>query len=201
MSAMQSTLIFIRHAETDLAGTFCGATDPPLNDRGVAQLPALLHALSDLRLDAIYTSDLLRARQTAEAIAKSNVAPVYPRPSLRQIDFGRWETLTWQQIESADPAFATRWIAEFPNITPPGGEPIAHFKHRVLEEISFIRKQTSSHQNQPQTVAVVTHSTVLRVLLEEFGHFAPHHAWERTRAYTCTLRATQHSSTGALTFH
>jgi broad specificity phosphatase PhoE len=192
---MQSTLLFLRHAETDLAGTFCGATDPPLNDRGIAQLPALLRSVADLRLDAIYTSDLLRARQTAESLATPNSTPIHPRPGLRQIDFGDWETLTWQQIEAADPSFAARWVAEFPNLTPPHGEPIALFRHRVVEEICFIRQQT-----QGQTIAIVTHSTVLRVLLEEFGHFAPHHAWERTRDYTCTLRATQQSSTGALTF-
>jgi alpha-ribazole phosphatase len=195
MIPMQSTLLFLRHAETDLAGTFCGATDPPLNARGVDQLPALLSSVADLRFDAIYTSDLLRARQTAEAIAASHSTPVYPRPGLRQINFGDWETLTWQQIESSDPAFAARWVAEFPNLTPPNGEPIALFKHRVVKEITFIRQQTHA-----QTIAIVTHSTVLRVLLEEFGHFAPHHAWERTRDYTCTLRATQRTPTGALTF-
>jgi alpha-ribazole phosphatase/probable phosphoglycerate mutase len=192
---MQSTLLFLRHAETDLAGTFCGATDPPLNARGIAQLPSLLTSVADLRFDAIYTSDLLRTRQTAEALAAPHSTPIHPRPCLRPINFGDWESLTWQQIEASDPAFAARWVAEFPNLTPPHGEPIAHFKHRVIEEITFIRQQTHG-----QTVAIVTHSTVLRVLLEEFGHFAPHHAWERTRDYTCTLRATQHTSTGALTF-
>jgi len=192
---MQSTLLFLRHAETDLAGTFCGASNPPLNPRGEAQLPALLARVADLHFDTIYTSDLLRALQTAEALAAPHATPVLPRPGLRQIDFGRWETLTWQQIEQADPSLAARWVADFPNVTPPGGEPIALFKHRVLEEIAFIRQQAEGH-----TVAVVTHSTVLRVLLEEIGHFAPHHAWERTRDYTCTLHATQHSATGTLTF-
>jgi broad specificity phosphatase PhoE len=192
---MPSTLLFLRHAETDLAGTFCGATDPPLNPRGLAQLSCLLRSVADLRLDAIYTSDLARARQTAEALAVPRATPIHPRPALRQINFGDWETLTWQQIEAANPGFAARWVAEFPNLTPPNGEPIALFRHRVVEEIAFIRQQTHA-----QTVAVVTHSTVLRVLLEEFGHFAPHHAWERTRDYTCSLRATQTTPTGSLTF-
>ncbi len=190
---MQSNLILLRHAETALAGTFCGATDPPLNDQGRAQLPGLIARLAGTPLDAIYTSDLLRARQTAEAIAGS--APIHPRPALRQIDFGRWETLTWQQIEQTDPLYAARWVAEFPNLPPGGGEPIPLFKHRVLEEFAFIRQQLSG-----QTVAIVTHSTVLRVLLEELGHFSAHHAWESTRNYTCLLRCTQASATSPLTF-
>lgn len=195
MNPMQSTLLFLRHAETDLAGTFCGTTDPPLNERGIAQLPALLRAVESLHFDTIYTSNLLRARQTAEALATAHRAPIHPRGGLRQIGFGDWETRTWAQIEAADPTFAKRWVAEFPNLTPPNGEPIAAFKHRVVEEIASIRQQSAA-----RTIAIVTHSTVLRVLLEEFGHFAPHHAWERTREYTCTLRATQRSPTGALTF-
>lgn len=195
MYPMQSTLLFLRHAETDLAGTFCGSSDPPLNQRGAAQLPALLDSVADLHLDIIYTSDLLRARETAEALAARHSTPVHLRPGLRQISFGDWESLTWQQIESSNPNFAARWVAEFPALTPPNGESIALFKHRVREEITFIRQQT-----QAQTIAVVTHSTVLRVLLEEFGHFAPHHAWERTRDYTCTIRAAQQTHTGPLTF-
>ena len=195
MSVMPSTLLFLRHAETDLAGTFCGSTNPPLNQRGLAQLPGLLRALADLRLQAIYTSDLLRARQTAEALAKQFSTPLYARPALRQIGFGAWETLTWPEIEALDSNFAAKWVADFPNLTPPDGESISCFKHRVLEEIKFIRQQS-----EDQAVAIVTHSTVLRVLLEEVGHLAPHHAWERTRDYACIIQASQQTPTGTLTF-
>jgi broad specificity phosphatase PhoE len=192
---MPTNFLFIRHAETDLAGTFCGTTDPPLNERGREQLKRLVARLDGFPLDAIYTSDLQRATATATALAAVRDTSIHLRPGLRQIDFGRWETLTWEQIEQADAAFAARWVAEFPNLPPPGGEPIPHFKNRVLAEIDFIRQQSNGG-----TVAVVTHSTVLRVLLEELGHFAPHHAWEKTRDYTCTIRATQSSATGSLNF-
>ena len=188
---MPSTLLFVRHAETALAGTFCGATDVPLNEKGQAQLAALRARTADTRLDIIYSSDLQRAMQTAAVLG----APVIPRSGLRQIDFGAWETLTWQQIEQADPPFAARWVAEFPNLSPPAGEAIPLFKHRVLEELAFIRQQAEG-----RTVGVVTHSTVLRVLLEELGHYSAHHAWERTRDYTCTLQARQQSATGHLQF-
>ncbi len=200
---MPATLWFIRHAETALAGTFCGSTDPPLCDRGLTQLPALTAHICAEPLTAIYTSDLQRARQTAAALAEPHHTPITPRPGLRQIHFGQWETLTWQQIEAADPAFAARWVAEFPALPPPDGEPIPIFRNRVLEEIASIRQEISVSpcDSGANTFAIVTHSTVLRVLLEELGHFAPHHAWERTRDYTCTLRATQTSAHGSLTFH
>jgi alpha-ribazole phosphatase/probable phosphoglycerate mutase len=188
---MPSTFLFMRHAETELAGTFCGSTDVSLNEKGRLQLPGLLARTADLKVDVIYSSDLKRAMETASAFG----VPVVPRPGLRQIDFGHWETLTWQQIEEANPAFAARWVAEFPNVTPPDGEPIPLFKHRVLEEMAFIRQEAAG-----RTVGVMTHSTVLRVLLEELGHFSAHHAWERTRDYTCSLRARQQSATGYLDF-
>ncbi len=189
---MESTLIFVRHAETDLAGTFCGRSDPPLNDHGRRQLRELVENLGEVHFDAIYTSTLGRAVETARMLDDGRV-PIYQREGLRQIDFGRWETLTWEAIEAADPAFAIRWVAEFPHVTPPEGEPIALFKNRVMEEIGLIRQEAEG-----KTVAVVTHSTVLRVLLEEVAHFSAHHAWERTRAYACVLRCKQKSATGYL---
>jgi alpha-ribazole phosphatase/probable phosphoglycerate mutase len=191
---MASTLILVRHAQTALSGTFCGSTDPPLNERGQAQLPGLSERLSQFSFDRIYCSDLLRAQQTAAAVAAPRAIPIEVRQGLRQIHFGAWETLTWQEIEQADAAFAVRWVAEFPNVTPPGGEPIAQFRLRVLEEFALIRQQACG-----QTVAVITHSTVLRVLLEELGHLSPHHAWELTREYTCTIRTSQNSPNGPLT--
>jgi broad specificity phosphatase PhoE len=188
---MPATFLFVRHAETSLAGTFCGSTDVPLNERGRAQLPGLVNRITDLSLDVVFSSDLLRATETAAALR----ATVVPRPGLRQINFGRWETMTWQQIEASDREFAARWVAEFPRLPPPGGEPIPLFRRRVVEEFAFIRQQAEG-----KTVGVVTHSTVLRVLLEELGHFSAHHAWERTREYTCTVRARQQSAAGYMEF-
>jgi alpha-ribazole phosphatase/probable phosphoglycerate mutase len=190
-----TTLLFLRHAETDLAGTFCGASDPPLNEKGLAQIPRLLKRIESQPLEAVYTSDLERARQTAEPLAEARKIRVFRRSALREIDFGDWEALTWKQIETLDPQYAARWVAEFPALPTPNGETITAFRHRVLNEIAFLR------QAPFERIAIVTHAGVLRVLLEEFGHFAPQHAWERTRDYTCGLHCTQRSPTGTLTIH
>jgi alpha-ribazole phosphatase/probable phosphoglycerate mutase len=189
------TLLFIRHAETDLSGTFCGSSDPPLNDKGRTQIPALAAHIASFNVARIFSSDLLRARQTTDALAASLNAPVITHASLREIDFGEWEGLTWAQIEQRDPIFATRWVAEFPALTAPGGEPIASFRHRVVNEIMWLRSVPE------ETIAIVTHAGVLRVLLEEFGHLAPEHAWERTRSYASVIRCTQRSPQGALEVH
>lgn len=200
MKPVVSSLLFIRHAQTALAGTFCGRTDPRLDATGLAQLPSLLERVraqpSGGALDAIYTSDLQRAQETAGFLASPANMTVISRPALREIDFGDWEALTWNEIEERDRTYANRWITEFPDLPAPNGETISHFKHRVLTEIAFLRIAANGRH-----IAVVTHAGVLRVLLEELGHFSPHHAWERTRDYTGTIRCTQQTSAGALELH
>ena len=196
MNPTPTHLFFIRHAQTDLAGTFCGHSDPPLNAAGEAQLPGLLTRLTPFQISAIYSSDLRRAQQTAACLAQARNLPVYPTPALREISFGDWETLTWDQIEQRDPTYAARWVTEFPALPTPSGEPIHTFRQRILTEIHRLRSQAAT-----ENLAIVTHAGVLRVLLESIAHFAPHHAWERTRDYTCILHCTQTSPDSLLEVH
>ena len=113
------TLLFIRHAETAMAGTFCGSSDPPLNDRGHAQLPSLITRLASYDFQAVHASDLLRARETAHAIAAARSLPCQLSPALREIHFGQWESLDWETIEQRDKPCADRWIREFPETPRP----------------------------------------------------------------------------------
>ena len=165
-----------------------------MNPLGLTQVASLVTLLAAEPIQAVYTSDLLRARQTAELIATAHGVPVYCRPALREIHFGDWETLNWAQIEVKNPSFAAKWVAEFPHLPAPNGESITLFRARILTELHAL----STLIFPDQTAAVITHAGPLRILLEEFGHYAPQHAWERTREYTCTIRAT-HTSTGTFT--
>ena len=186
----QTTFLFIRHAATDLAGTFCGSSNPPLNALGLAQVQTLVAQLAPEPIHIVYTSDLLRAHQTAQPLAAAQNTHIHTRPALRELHFGDWEALTWNQIEAQDPAFAARWVAEFPTLPTPSGEPVPLFRTRILTEFNHLRQAATPGK----TTAIVTHAGPLRVLLEEFGHFAPQHAWERTRDYTCLIRCSQTSS-------
>ena len=186
-------LLLIRHAETALKGTFCGHADPPLSPGGLAQLPGLMERLRPFRIDAVYASDLRRAVQTASALADERSLLVNQLPGLREIHFGEWEELDWAAIEQRNPAFAARWVSEFPALPTPGGEPIQWFRQRVLDAA-----QTLCDAAAQSNLAVVTHAGVLRVLLEELGHLAPHHAWEYTREYTCVLHFVRTGTHGHL---
>jgi broad specificity phosphatase PhoE len=179
-------LLLIRHAHTDMAGRFCGQIDPPLSIEGQAQLAGINQRLDDIRAKApcrlaqIFSSDLLRTRQTAEAIAASTGTSVQLMPALREISFGRWDGLNWQEIEARDPAYADRWAREFPNLPAPDGENFTAFRERITRAVRQIAEQISPLADtrvavgaprppvfgeRGPTCVVVTHAGVIRTLL------------------------------------
>ena len=97
-----SGLLFIRHAETDMAGRFCGHSDPALNECGLQQLDALTKAISMEPIEAIYSSDLQRAVTTAGALTTLFAVTPITTPTVREMNFGEWEGLAWREIEARD---------------------------------------------------------------------------------------------------
>lgn len=173
-----SELIFIRHAETDLAGTFCGHSDPPINARGQVQVNDLIVRLGSEPFDAIYSSDLHRAVDTATALSQAFAVPCTTTTNLREIHFGDWEGLTWAKIEGRDADFARRWVESFPALPAPNGEIFETFERRVLSEIDRI-----FHLATSKRIAVVTHSGVMRIVLCNLLGYAAQDAWELTQSY------------------
>ena len=169
-------LLLIRHAETDLARTFCGSSNPPLNAAGDAQLAKLLETMPQQPPAVVYSSDLERALTTAKPIAARFFAPVRTIPDLREIDFGDWEALTWQQVEQRDPIYAQKWVSEFPRLPAPGGQTIDSFEKRVLDAFDTLVALDES-------AIVVTHAGVLRVILIRRCRATEDEAWRRTRDY------------------
>ena len=91
-----TTLLLVRHGETDwnADGRLQGQTDRPLSDFGRRQARQLADGLEDEKLEAIYSSDLIRARETAEIVGERLGLPVVLDPDLREKDWGTWEGLT-----------------------------------------------------------------------------------------------------------
>jgi alpha-ribazole phosphatase/probable phosphoglycerate mutase len=177
-----SEILFIRHAETDMAGTFCGHSDPGLNQRGLRQIEVLLGELAHEAIQAIYSSDLRRARATAEAIARPRGLEVATTSALREIDFGQWEGLTWSEIELRDPSYAAQWFAEFPALPAPSGELFANFEERALIAVEKILHRAEG------TTAIVSHSGVMRVVAKHLSHASDAEAWELTKPYCSVIR-------------
>jgi broad specificity phosphatase PhoE len=175
--------LFIRHAETDMAGTFCGHSNPPINARGRQQIQTLMNILNGEEINYIFTSDLERAAYTASTLADAFGIPCIKKPDLREINFGSWEGLTWQEIQEQDEAYALRWTETYPNLPAPGGESFADFQTRVIAEVTQILNSSDRQQ-----AAVVTHGGVMRVVLQAMCGLAENEAWELTKPYCSFFR-------------
>lgn len=153
-------VVLVRHARAQGHGNFQGQRDAPLTAVGRRQLPALIDKLESDAVDAIYCSDLSRARATAAALAgRCDITPLI-RPNLREMHFGEWEGLPWAEVLDRYPQIARRWLTEFPQPRIPGGESFTTFKKRVAHELQGIVAE-----NRGRRVVVVTHAGVIRVVL------------------------------------
>jgi alpha-ribazole phosphatase/probable phosphoglycerate mutase len=186
-----SELLFIRHAETDMAGAFCGHSDPELNTRGRAQLGELINRLRMEKIALVYTSDLRRAHSTGMAIAEALDVDCHVRSALREINFGQWEGLSWKEIERRDDGYSRRWLAEYPRLPAPDGESFQEFERRVLDEVKFLSLEAAAADCR---IAVVTHAGVLRTVLRALHGCSGDNAWEQTRSYCSIVRHTSAAS-------
>jgi len=154
-------LLLARHGETDwnLAHRVQGHTDVPLNPAGLEQARALAERLAGERLVSVYSSDLVRARETAAAVARAQAVEVTVDPRLREKNFGSWEGLTDVEIVARFPdAVRGRWG---------DGETTEAVAERVIAVLERIR---ASHSAGP--VLVVSHGGPLRAILD---HLAVEH--------------------------
>ena len=159
-------LWLVRHGLTEwnTQQRFCGHSDVPLSERGRAQARWLAGQLQDEALSTIYTSDLERARETAEMIASQSAQALQVKVSeaWREIDFGAWEGLTYAEIAER---FKDQlgFFTEPEQGSPPGGEPLAQVLQRVQAELAAIAYRDDSPMEGD--VVIVSHGGPLRLLL------------------------------------
>jgi broad specificity phosphatase PhoE len=152
-----STLLLVRHGETDWNrdGRWQGHSDTHLNESGREQAARLADELDGV--DVIYSSDLARARETAEIVAERVDLPVHLDPRLRERSFGAWEGKTGPEIESEFAAAHAQWLAGGPGADD--AEPFAEFAARVE---SFLAEVVARHPDE--TVLIVAHGGSIRVI-------------------------------------
>jgi probable phosphoglycerate mutase len=160
---MPTTFYLIRHGETDwnLHGRWQGHTDIQLNEDGRAQAQRLAARLraERARFDAIYSSDLQRAWETASVIgAALHLAPL-PLPALREINVGSWSGLTSAEVRAQDGEMYARYKSG-EDVPRGGGERFLDLYTRVVAAIEQLAEQ------QPgRTLAIFTHGGPVRALL------------------------------------
>ncbi|MCR4398566.1 MAG: histidine phosphatase family protein [Firmicutes bacterium] len=124
----------VRHGETDwnVAARYQGHLDIPLNANGFAQARALARSMQSWNVSAVYSSDLSRAKATAESIAAPHGLPVKLDPRLREMRFGEWEGLTVDEVADVYGSMYAAWLDKPDAISPPGGESLRELTDRVM---------------------------------------------------------------------
>jgi probable phosphoglycerate mutase len=151
----------VRHAEADWPpGAALGWSDPPLTARGRAQAAAAARRLAGRRLGAVHSSDLRRARATAEALAAPHSLPVLVTEDLRELGFGAWEGRLLADLWRELPEEARRWEADLRRSPPQFAEAVPDLERRV----SAFARRLLAGPAQGLEVAVVAHRGSLAAL-------------------------------------
>jgi alpha-ribazole phosphatase len=150
-------LILLRHGKTDYPNRYVGSRDVPLSPHGISQIRALKNTFRNKKVDRIIASPMLRCRQSCELLFDD--CNIVYNEDLREIDFGLWEGMTFQEIAENDPALVEQWATWSLDFCFPEGESIRHFVNRVQKAGKFLARL------KEETVVTVCHGGVVRALL------------------------------------
>ncbi|NPV68505.1 MAG: histidine phosphatase family protein [Anaerolineae bacterium] len=173
-SGADTILTLVRHGHTEWngLGRYQGLAPVPLSERGRLQAEHLAQALApgdpmgdpvSRPIQAIYSSDLLRCRQTAAPIAAALGLPVQFDPRLREADYGHWQGLTREEAARWDPEAYAAYRADPDGVAIPGGESHQMLANRVLAALADVLARHGGEH-----VLLVTHGGPLRAILEHY---------------------------------
>ena len=161
MDVRQTLIYLLRHGEVVLAETrrFIGHLDVPMSPGGEAQCAAQARRLAATRIDALYSSDLQRARRSGEIIGAPHGLSPRTLPALREMAMGRWEGLTAEEIQLREPDAFRDWMSRVGEFPFPEGESVPDLVARAGAAFDEIVADAHAH-----TIAIVAHGgTILYV--------------------------------------
>ena len=176
-------LYLIRHGETEenRRGILVGSTDVPLAETGREQAIALGKLARGLAVDAVYSSPLQRAVETA-LLAFGKDARIVTDSRLRELHFGEWEGLPFAEIAGRYPEVWSRWLQDWENTPIPGADDFAEFARRLLGCCDEILQ---AHEGG--SVAVVSHGGCLRAVFAHYFSGAPGAGYWQFKVENATL--------------
>ena len=157
-------ICFVRHGETDwnVEKRIQGLTDIPLNEKGRAQALAMAFNAAHVSFRVIYSSDLVRAVDTAKALAEREGQEVKLLPQLRERNFGIFQGITAAEGEQRYPEAYRLYAARDPHYDFETGESLLDFAARVADAVDWMVRHHTG-----QTIAAVTHGGVLDILFRK----------------------------------
>lgn len=153
-------LFLIRHGETDYnkEGKYCGFTDITLNGKGILQVFELQKKIKDISPDIIFSSSHKRALQTAEILFPQKKIEL--ADELKELNFGLWEGLNYQEIQQEYEELYNIWLSDFYKYTPPKGERMEDFEKRTID---FLNEVICNYNGKK--IVFVTHGGTIKVLI------------------------------------
>lgn len=149
-----------------------GHTDIPLNEKGLVQAQGLARRLMSERITAVYSSDLRRAKATADAVAEAHGLNVQADRSLREINFGAWEGLTREQISQRYPELSHQWWSNPVTTRLPDGETLADVADRAVASLYGM-----AQRHQGETIVVASHGGTIRAAIGSLIHMDLNQYW------------------------
>ena len=174
---MKTTLYFVRHGQSEgnLYRIFLGHSNMDLTELGVEQANCTAEALRDVHFDAIYSSDLTRAYDTAVPHAKIRGMDIIKDKRLRELYCGDWEGLTVEQIiERYGEKYTVEWVKNFGVAHIPGGESVKEGANRLYDFAIDVAKS-----NPGKTILCASHAAVIRALYSRILDIAPEDVAEK----------------------
>jgi len=157
-------LILVRHGATDWnqQRRVQGLSNLGLNETGRGQAEALASALKGVKVDAIYTSPLRRAQETARAISRFHEVEVVALDGLKELDVGEVDGLTYEEMRIRHSEFFTQWMADFTSVRLPGGGTVPELRDQCCAAVKDIleKQQTVAGEkcgDEDKVVVAVTH--------------------------------------------
>ena len=166
-----TTVYFVRHGESEAnQGAWLAAqAEARLTPKGMMQAEQSARRLASVAFDAIYSSDLLRAMDTARAHAALHGCDVIPTPFLREFDAGKLTGMRYEDTAAQYPALYPKlWQESFGIFCPPGGESLPKAAERLE---AFVREVARA--NEGKTLLFVTHAGILRAFWGRILGIAP----------------------------
>ena len=187
-------IIFVRHGQTEwnVLGRYQGQTDIALSPLGIEQAEKLAAYFPVDKVEAVYSSDLVRAMTTARCVADRFGLTVEPRAELRELNFGDWEGLTYDEIVAKWPDALNNFFQHPDVLEIPHGESFPKLRERALDAVEDI---VARHPNQ--TVAVFAHGAILRTILTAALHMDLKYVWTIRQFNTAVniVTYTEHGTT------
>jgi broad specificity phosphatase PhoE len=154
-------IILARHGATEwnVEEVFRGRIDVELNETGIKQAELLAEYLTDSKIDAVYSSPLKRALDTAEIIASHHKLDVEIAPGLIDLDYGKWQGLPHQEVKDKYRELYAEWIKSPHRVKMPAGESLSDVRERA---IGVVDKVIAKYEG---TVVLVSHRVVNKVLI------------------------------------